>query len=135
MLKVVIDTNVFISSLLFGGKPREIVELARSKIILNTTSLFILDEVKGVLIAKFLWEPRVAETATTGIAGFSEMVSPKEQVDVVLDCKADNRIIECALESGARFIVSGDRHLTDLKEYRGIGVVDPGTFLRIIAEK
>ena len=135
MLKVVIDTNIFISALLFGGKPRDIVELARSRVIFNATSTFIVDEVEGVLVVKFFWEPRVAETVTAGIMDFSEVVIPKDQVDIVRDCQADNRIVECALESGAHFIISGDRHLTELKEYRGIMIVDPNTFMRVITDR
>jgi len=49
---------------------------------------------------------------------------------VVEDDPSDNKILECALEAEADYIVSGDRHLLDLREYRGIKILSSGEFLR-----
>jgi len=133
MLKVVVDTNVIISALNFGGKPSEIVDLARSRQITNITSQFILDEVEGVLIGKFSWEAVMARKAQEAIKAFSEMVTPQERISAISNCEADNRIIECALKGNARFIISGDHHLTDLGEYQGIKIYGPSTFLELIS--
>lgn len=133
MLKVVIDTNVIISALNFGGKPREIVDLARSKQIANITSEFIINEVVGVLTEKFLWDPSMVQTVADNIKTFSECVKPQQRITILTSCEADNRIIECALEGKARLIISGDRHLTGLVEYQGIKIYDPSTFLKMIS--
>lgn len=133
MLKVVIDTNVIVSALNFGGKPREILDLARSKQITNITSQFIINEVSGVLTIKFLWEPHTVQAVAESIKAFSECVDPLQRIAVVPSCEADNRIIECALEGRVRLLISGDRHLTGLGEYQGIKIYDPATFLQIIS--
>ena len=57
------------------------------------------------------------------------------QVDAVQDDTADNEILACALEGEADFIISGDHHLTDLKSFQGIRIVDPATFLGFFERK
>jgi putative PIN family toxin of toxin-antitoxin system len=56
MLRVVIDTNVIISALNFGGNPKAILALARRRHIRNTTSPFIINEIERVLTRKFGWQ-------------------------------------------------------------------------------
>jgi len=133
MLKVVIDTNVIISALLFGGQPAEVLRLARKQEIQNITSPAILDEIQGVLIRKFLWEPKLAKETRRWVASFSEMVEPVETVSVIPHA-FDNRFLECALAGQATFIISGDHHLIDLKTFQGIIIVNPATFLRLILD-
>ena len=61
------------------------------------------------------------------------MVTPGElTLGVVKDDPSDNTILACAVESEADFIILGDRHLTDLKEFKGITIVNPATFLSIV---
>jgi predicted nucleic acid-binding protein len=66
------------------------------------------------------------------VKAFSKLIKPKTRVAVIVD-EPDNRILECALEGQADFIISGDHHLTDLRNYQGIKIVDPATFLELIA--
>ena len=132
MIKVVIDTNVIISALyLPGGNPWRIVMWAIEGNILNITSEFILEEVRSVLKKKFLWHSREIENAVIQIEMFSEKVFPKKHL-AVIPYAPDNHILECALAGKADFIISGDRHLTDLQKYQDLIIVNPATFVAII---
>ena len=132
MLRVVIDTNVIISALyLAKGNAWRIVTWAIEGNIRNIVSDFIIEEVRIVLERKFLWHPSKIEKAIIQIESFSEKVSPEKHLSVV-SYEPDNRILECAVEGQADFIISGDHHLTDLKEFQRILIVNPASFLSII---
>lgn len=132
MLRVVIDTNVIISALYFTkGNAWQIVTWAIEGNIRNIYSEFILEEVQSVLEKKFLWHSSKIEKAIIQIELFSEKVSPEKHLTVI-PYRPDNRILECAVEGQADFIISGDHHLTDLKEFQGIMIVNPATFLSIV---
>jgi len=129
MFKVVIDTNVFISAFyLPESRPAEVVHFARKRKVLKFISLKILEEVDRILQKKLLWDQAKTQSALAQIRKFSEIVSPQEHLAVITD-DPDNRILECALEAQVDFIVSGDKHLLNLKTYRGITIVTPVDFL------
>ena len=130
MLRVVIDTNVIISALTFGGNPKAVLELARKKHIRNTTSPFIIEEIERVLTQKFGWQMEVAKEVINDIQGFSHEVNPPETLAAVKNLP-DNRILECAVAGGADYLISGDHHLTDLKNFGTINIVTPMEFLAI----
>jgi len=132
MIRVVIDTNVILSALYFpGGNPWRVVMCAMEGIIQNITSEFILEEVRCVLNRKFLWRSTEIERAIAMIKFFSETAHHEKHLDVI-PCGPDNRILECTLAGEVDFIISGDRHLTNIKEFQGITIVNPATFLSII---
>ena len=132
MLKVVLDTNVIVSGLNFQmSNPAKILLLVASGAIGNLTSRHILNETKRILIGKFLWKGNEVEAAEVWLKTFSKSVNPKSRITVI-DDKSDNRILECAIEGQADFIISGDHHLTDLENYQGIKIVDPATFLALM---
>jgi uncharacterized protein len=133
MLKVVLDTNVIVSALNFSGSPSKVLELAVKGDISNVISRYILQEVEEVLVRKFSWELSEAHNAAIWLTLFSKVVAPKKRLNVIAD-DPDNRILECAMAGKADFIVSGDRHLKDLKTFRGIRIVDPAAFLQIAVE-
>jgi putative PIN family toxin of toxin-antitoxin system len=130
MLRVVLDTNVLISAILFGGKPRQILEKAIRGEIRLCLSEPILEELKGVLQrSKFDYSPEMIQFIVTELMGIADFVNPSEMIDVVLEDPEDNRILECAVEAEANYIVTGDSHLLKLRKYRSIEVVSPVTFL------
>lgn len=116
MLRVVIDTNIVISALNFGGNPKAVLELARKNRIHNTTTPFIINEVEKVLTQKFGWQMEVTREVLNDFRGFSHVVNPSETI-AVISYAPDNRILECAVAGRADCIISGDHHLTDLKTY------------------
>ena len=129
MLKVVIDTNVFISAFyLPESRPANVVLLARRKTILNLISPQILKEVERIIKKKLLWDNSKTEGAVRLIKNFSEEVHPQERLAIIVD-DPDNLILECAVAGQANFIISGDKHLLNLKNFQGINIVTPVDFL------
>ena len=134
MLKVVLDTNVIVSGLNFPtSNPAKILLLVASGEVANFTSRHIVNETRRILVDKFFWTREEVEAAEVWLKTFSKSVNPKSRISVI-DDDPDNRILECAVEGQADFIISGDRHLTDLKNYQGIKIVVPATFLALIAK-
>ena len=132
MLKVVIDTNVFISALyLPESRPAGVVLLARRRKIHNFISPQILKEVERIIKKKLLWDNAKTQSAVRRIMNFSEEVQPQERLAIIAD-DPDNRILECAVAGQADFIISGDHHLLDLENYHGIKIVTPARFLELI---
>ena len=131
MLKVVLDTNVLISAILFGGKPRQILEKAIRGEVRLCLSEPILEELRGVLQrSKFDYSPEMIQFILTELTGISDFVNPSETMDVVLEDPDDNRILECAVEAKANYIVSGDFHLLKLSRYLNIEVLNVAAFLK-----
>jgi len=130
MLRVVIDTNVVVSALNFGGNPKAVLELARKNHFQNITSPFILNEVEKVLTQKFGWQMEATRKVISDFQKASCVVDPPGTLDVI-NYPPDNRILECALAGGADYLVSGDHHLTDLKNFEKIKIVTPTEFLAI----
>jgi putative PIN family toxin of toxin-antitoxin system len=130
MLRVVIDTNVIISALNFGGNPKAVLEMARKDYIRNITSPFIINEIHRVLTRKFGWQMELTREVISDIQGFSHVVDPPETLEVIGNLP-DNRILECAVAGGADYLISGDHHLTALKTYGTITIVTPAEFLAV----
>lgn len=127
-LRVVLDTNIFISAL-FGGNPEEVLRAALTGRFQLVTSPAILTELAGKLREKFaLPEPDITQYVHL-VGSHADIVRPRGRIRVVED-EPDNRVLECAKGGGGRIIVSGDRHLLSLGEYEGIPVMRPMDFLR-----
>ena len=132
MLKIVLDTNVYISALLFGGYPRHILrQVIEGKLELYVSDS-ILDEIADVLSRpKFSYPTVLLHQFLTEIEAISELVAPIRQVNCIKNDPTDNRIIECAIAANASHIVTGDHHLLELKEFETIIIVSPSDFLRL----
>ena len=132
MPKVVLDTNVYISAILFGGKPEVIRKLLREGKIEVLVSEAIILEIAEVLRRKFDWDSWQISQVIDEIRAITTLVVPRESIFLIRD-DADNRILECAFEGNAQYIISGDKHhLLPLKEYEGIKILTPGEFLRLL---
>jgi putative PIN family toxin of toxin-antitoxin system len=131
MISAVLDSNVYISALLFGGNPRRVVDLAHGTAFSTFLSQAMVDEIEDVLRRKFQWSEvriRAAGAATWRLAA---RVNPSVQVDACPD-PDDNRVLECAIACQAHFIVTGDHHLLDLQSFRGITIINSRQFLEIV---
>jgi putative PIN family toxin of toxin-antitoxin system len=135
MVKVVIDTNVFVSSILNPkGIPAKILDLVRDEKIMMVTSLLILKEAQEVLLYPHVQklhgfdEPRV-DLELNKIRLLAEITAGSLKLEVVKDDPSDNKFIECAVESLTDYIISVDHHLRDIKEYQGIKIISPAEFL------
>ncbi len=130
-VKVVLDTNIYISAILFGRKPEEIRKLSQEGKIELLVSEAIIAEVAEVLRKKFDWESWQISQVIDEIRETTTLVIPNQTLSVIKKDEDDNRVLECAVEGKAHYIISGDkRHLLPLKEYQGINILSPAEFLR-----
>jgi putative PIN family toxin of toxin-antitoxin system len=141
MMRVVIDANVFVSAALKPhSKPAQIINLVKEGKIALVLSHDILEELKKVFrYPKIRKELRLTvseiDEALAEIAPGAIRTPGKIRMRAVKEDPEDNRYLECAVEGQADFIISGDHHLTDLHVFEGIKIVDPATFLRIMANR
>ncbi len=130
--KIVIDTNVFISALAFGGKPREITKLIADKSIILVISEDCLSELRRKIISKFpefINELVRLERLMGRRAIFVKLGLPSVTASRDED---DNKFIETAVLGQCDYIVSGDKDLLDVGKYRDIHIVNPSEFLKLI---
>ena len=132
MIKVVLDTNVYISGVLFGGKSETIRSLVKEGRIIILVSEEILAELAGVLKRKFNWLDWQISELIEDIRAFATLVTPAFHLSIIKKDDQDNRFLECAIEGKAKYIVSGDkRHLQSLKKYKEIEILSPDRFLEM----
>ena len=129
--RVVLDTNIFISAILYGGNPRKVVELAIFEDVEVYISLQLVDELSRVLRDKFTLGSVEIDKIISEIKDFAEIVTPRVTLQVVEKDPPDDRVLECAVAAKADFIISGDKHLLDLGNFREIKIVGPAEFLEI----
>ena len=129
MRRVTLDSNIYISALNFGGKPLQVLELARGGQIENAISNAIITETSRILYTKLYWEPGDIQDAIEQILDFSKYVHADYTLNVVPQDPDDNRVIECAQKAGSDRIVTGDTDLLVLGSFRGIKIVNPSDFL------
>ena len=128
--KVVLDTNVLISGILFGGNPRQILELVIKDKIAAYISPAILTEFKEVLIRpKFGLPHEKCFLIAREIEDLFCFVFPQITVDLIKDDPDDNIILECALAADVKYIVTGDPHLLNLASFEKIKIISPATFV------
>lgn len=130
MIKVVLDTNIVISALVFGGKPRTILKRIIRKEILGGISDALSVEIRNVLgRKKFEIKKEYVMAAADALDAVLVKVIPDERIDIVPDDPDDNRVLECALAFKADFIVTGAKHLLQIGRFRGIHIITPGEFM------
>lgn len=127
-MRVVFDTNIFISGLNFGGKPAIALQMAAKAECSLVTSEEILLEIQEVLLRKFMWSAKNVAATLAGIKGIAEIVTPSF---ILSDCEDpdDNRILEAAIAGEVTCIVSGDRHLLHMRRFRRIEIVNVSDFV------
>lgn len=131
-MKVVLDTNVLISAIMFGGKSRDILEMGISGKIRIAVSQDILKELAEVLIGKkFRVAIAVVQQTIHEFSEIAELVIVTEKINAIKNDPDDNRILECAVSAKADYIVSGDSDLLTLKNFKKIKIVSPSDFLQI----
>jgi putative PIN family toxin of toxin-antitoxin system len=133
MLKMVLDSNVHLSALVFGGKPGKLLDIARRRRdrVRLCVSQPILVEVARVLRMRFLWDDTRIRKEIGYMLEIAHEVTPGARIAVIAD-EPDNRILECAVAAKAAYVVSGDKHLLDLGSYQGILIVTVSDMLEIV---
>jgi uncharacterized protein len=130
-MKVVIDTNIFVSSF-FGGNPRRIIDIWKTEKITLCLSRGILDEYIEVLQRIGLQdEDELGELLSLFKTGFNILFTTKTlKVKVVKNDPDDDKFIECALALKAEVIITGDKAIEAIGEYMGIKILTPQRFLK-----
>jgi len=129
MMLVVLDTNVYISALMFGGPPGSLLDLALLKSFLPIISPALLDELDEKLRIKFEVDAEDAAAVRAKLESVAEIVKPDISLHVITEDPDDNRVLECAAKGNADHIVTGDRHLLKLGSYEAIPIVTVRQFL------
>jgi putative PIN family toxin of toxin-antitoxin system len=130
VLRVTADTNILVSGLNFrGGKPFQLLQLARAGKINLTISEPILAEVEDVLARKFAWPREDIAEARRRLQQMARTVTPAVELDVIKEDPPDNRILECAVSAGSDYIVTGDKDLLRLGRYDAIRILSVADFL------
>ena len=135
-VKVVIDTNVLVSAVISkDSSPADVVRLAILGEIENYTSEDILAEVERILNSEKVLQ-RISSKHKDDIIRIYRLisikVSPKIRVNVIERDPSDNKFLETALEAKADFIITGDHHLLELREFRGVKILSPSDFLKLL---
>lgn len=132
MIRVVVDTNVVISALMFGGVPGAFLDLVFLGSVLMLTSHVLLDELDEKLSLKFKVSPEDVHLIRARIQAIALVVEPDVALDIVGDDPDDNRVLECAVTGEANYVVTGDRHLLKLGSIAGIPILTARQFMDIV---
>ena len=134
--KVVIDTNLFVSGLLnpLSGKPAKLIDFLplRHKRYQLLVSREIFEEYEAVLNRFERISSTKRKKLLAKIRAHSIWIKPQKSFTVIKEDTDDNKFLECAVAGKADFIVSGDKHLLALKEFRGIKIITIGKCLTLL---
>ncbi len=128
-MRVVFDTNIFISAFVFpGGQGQEALERIAEGVDHLLISKPLLHELLEVLGRKFSRDREALSRVAVFLADLGEMIHPRSKVRI-LDDEADNRILECAIAGHAEVIVTGDRAMLKHRRYRNIEIISLKSYL------
>jgi uncharacterized protein len=134
-VKVVFDTNIFISAFIVpGGQGERALLMARQRRFILCTSVAILTETAQKLRVKFDQDEQDIRKALRLISRIADVLKPGVRLKVLKDAP-DNRILECAVEGRADLIVTGDRHLLKLRKFDGVVIVRLADFIRMFPDQ
>lgn len=134
-MRIVLDTNVFVSGVFFGGPPGKVLEVWRDGKVDVVVSTEIIEEYVRVgeeLARQF---PGVdLAPALDLVAASAILVVAQPLPEPVCRDRDDDKFLACALAAGAEAVVSGDHDLLDVSPYEGVVVLRPGEFVALLAE-
>lgn len=129
-MRLVLDTNVLVSAILSDGPPRRVLARCISRESILLESPLALQELAEVLHRpKFRLTEEEVERALAAVATIAELIEPTTDVSVVVEDPDDDIFLALAVDGRADLLVTGDRHLLDLKSFRGIPIVRPADAL------
>ena len=129
-MKIVFDTNIFISAFVIpGSKGEEAYAHALRREFSLYSSVAILTETAQKLGEKFGWQQDKIASLLKAIAKVAIVIKTEPHLHLLAD-EPDNRVLECAEAVGADFIVTGDKHLLFLKHFQNTTVIRLSDFLK-----
>jgi putative PIN family toxin of toxin-antitoxin system len=138
MLRVVIDTNVLVSGTVNATTPPgRLLTIAGERGFELIVSGEIIDEYRRVMtrpsvVALHKQSPEQIERLLVRLRTIATIVAPRSQTRVVTSDRDDDKFVHAAVEGGAEFIVSGDRHLLNVRSHQGIEIVTPATLISFL---
>jgi len=131
--RVVLDTNVLVSALLFYGPPNRLVALwQEGRIILLVSREVLVEYLRVLSYPKFgLTQEEIKELIAENVLSYAETVTVGSHPPVISEDPADDKFLFLADDGQVGQIVSGDKHLLSLEEYRGIKILSVRSFLEI----
>jgi len=127
--RVVFDTNVLVSAVIWKGSPYHCLTVARAGLVQPITCDQILSELAEILREKFAFPVPRLQAIEMELRSFMELVDVPGELHIVDADPDDDVIVECAVVGAATWIVSGDRHLLALGSYAGIEAISPAELL------
>jgi len=129
--KIVLDTNVLISAFGWKGSPFRVMQKCVEGVCRLYVSTAILQEMKKVLCyEKFNFSRSEIDGFISLVSETATFVEPGIVLDIIQNDPSDNRILECAVAANCDYIVSGDRHLLEIRQFENIRIVSPDNFLK-----
>jgi len=138
MIKAVLDTNQFVSGIIMKkGASRQLLQAWRKSAYMLITSQEILEELYRVfqyprIVKNYHLTEKDISSLFNLIQAEAVVLSTTPKIDVIKEDPADNKILSCAIEAKADYIVSGDKHLKNIGEFKEIGIVSAREFLDIL---
>ena len=134
-LTVVLDTNILFSATGWRGNPFQCVEQARAGKIEAVTCVELMEELAEKLELKLGFSPEQSAETLADYLSFLRVVNIQKILNAVPRDPDDNAVLECAIEGNAKFVVSGDMDLLELKSFRGVEIVRAREFLTILTKQ
>lgn len=135
MIRAVLDTNVLISGVVFGGVPGKLLDHFAADEYSVVYCAEILTELRRIIRSKFpSFEPELALLQANLAADAEKVLLGDYQVDICRDPN-DNAVIEAALAGRCNYIVSGDKDLLVLKKFRDVRIVSPKAFFKMLLSR
>ena len=139
-MRLVLATNVVVSAIVWGGVPYQLLQAAAAGTVdLYTSPVFVLiEELRGVLArdhlaSRLARQRRNVDEAVEFYARLCQMVEPLDVPRIVPNDPDDDHVVAAAVAARAHLIVSGDKHLLNLKDRIAISVLKAGEALQFIA--
>ena len=133
-MKVVLDTNVLVSAMIKAGKPRDLFnKLIKYKQLILSRAILeeFLDVIEDPKVVKYASEQNVTVFLDT-LRNAARIVQVKSGFKAVKEDPNDDIIVRAAYDGKTDYIVSGDRHLPALKEYKGIKILTIDEMLNVL---
>ena len=133
-LKAVFDTNILVSAWFWEGNESKLIESVEEGIVHGYSSRQLIEELCRTLrYPKFSLSQDEVESIRSYYLLVFKIVSPKQAINIIPEDPSDNMVLECALEAEADYIVSGDHHLLNVGEFRGVKIVTAAELLKILS--
>ena len=133
-IRAVLDTNIYVSALFWKqGNPHRIIQKGIDEEIEIFASEEIIEELRKILKRDFNENDELIKRQINFLLLFVDTAEINQKIEIVKEDADDNKIIECAIASNAKFIVSGDNHLLKIRKFRDIKIVSPKEFLDILS--